>query len=155
VPKINTALKPNKDVGGIRVIEDGPLKKMESKEGGGKAGDRKRQKTNDDNQHDGQTCLGCGATSTPEWRRGPMGPRTLCNACGLVYAKLIKKRINNKPPGAKKNSPSKNNGGNSGQVMGGTMGGHMHVLAPEDSGDENSGAESYSTSQERRSEMAD
>ncbi|KAH8116311.1 hypothetical protein DFH11DRAFT_1687940 [Phellopilus nigrolimitatus] len=41
---------------------------------------------------EGQTCLGCGATSTPEWRRGPLGPRTLCNACGLVYAKLIKKR---------------------------------------------------------------
>ncbi|KAF9820848.1 hypothetical protein IEO21_01075 [Rhodonia placenta] len=41
---------------------------------------------------EGQTCLGCNATSTPEWRRGPMGPRTLCNACGLVYAKLIKKR---------------------------------------------------------------
>ncbi|KAI0048781.1 hypothetical protein FA95DRAFT_1490384 [Auriscalpium vulgare] len=39
-----------------------------------------------------QTCLGCNATSTPEWRRGPLGPRTLCNACGLVYAKLIKKR---------------------------------------------------------------
>ncbi|TFK51995.1 hypothetical protein OE88DRAFT_1734998 [Heliocybe sulcata] len=41
---------------------------------------------------EGQMCLGCNATSTPEWRRGPMGPRTLCNACGLVYAKLIKKR---------------------------------------------------------------
>lgn len=41
---------------------------------------------------EGQTCLGCSATSTPEWRRGPLGPRTLCNACGLVYAKLIKKR---------------------------------------------------------------
>ncbi|KAI5121881.1 hypothetical protein M0805_001087 [Coniferiporia weirii] len=41
---------------------------------------------------DGQKCLGCGATSTPEWRRGPLGPRTLCNACGLVYAKMIKKR---------------------------------------------------------------
>lgn len=26
-------------------------------------------------------CLGCGAIETPEWRRGPMGPRTLCNAC--------------------------------------------------------------------------
>lgn len=26
-------------------------------------------------------CLGCGTTETPEWRRGPMGPRTLCNAC--------------------------------------------------------------------------
>ncbi|KAI0272433.1 hypothetical protein BC834DRAFT_347314 [Gloeopeniophorella convolvens] len=37
---------------------------------------------------EGQTCLGCNATSTPEWRRGPLGPRTLCNACGLVYAKL-------------------------------------------------------------------
>jgi hypothetical protein len=34
-------------------------------------------------------CLGCGATETPEWRRGPMGPRTLCNACGLVFAKLV------------------------------------------------------------------
>lgn len=26
-------------------------------------------------------CLGCRATDTPEWRRGPLGPRTLCNAC--------------------------------------------------------------------------
>ncbi|KAJ1306625.1 hypothetical protein OPQ81_007621 [Rhizoctonia solani] len=37
-------------------------------------------------------CASCHATSTPEWRRGPLGPRTLCNACGLVYAKLMKKR---------------------------------------------------------------
>ncbi|TRM65415.1 hypothetical protein BD626DRAFT_399535 [Schizophyllum amplum] len=44
---------------------------------------------------EGQTCLGCDATTTPEWRRGPMGPRTLCNACGLVYAKMIKKRARN------------------------------------------------------------
>jgi len=34
------------------------------------------------------------------------------------------------------------------------MGGQMHVIGPEESADENSGAESYSTSQERRSEMA-
>lgn len=34
-------------------------------------------------------CLGCQATETPEWRRGPLGPRTLCNACGLVFAKLV------------------------------------------------------------------
>ncbi|KZV69275.1 hypothetical protein PENSPDRAFT_652483 [Peniophora sp. CONT] len=40
----------------------------------------------------GQACLGCGANQTPEWRRGPLGPRTLCNACGLVYAKMLKKR---------------------------------------------------------------
>ncbi|KAJ7574353.1 hypothetical protein C8J56DRAFT_979447 [Mycena floridula] len=52
----------------------------------------KRQKVEDTVQ-EGQTCLGCNATSTPEWRRGPLGPRTLCNACGLVYAKLLKKRV--------------------------------------------------------------
>lgn len=23
---------------------------------------------------------------------GPMGPRTLCNACGLVYSKMIRKK---------------------------------------------------------------
>jgi hypothetical protein len=43
IPKTNTAVKGNKDVGAIRVIEDGSLKKMENKEGGVKSGDRKRQ----------------------------------------------------------------------------------------------------------------
>lgn len=37
-------------------------------------------------------CLACGATSTPEWRKGPLGRRTLCNACGLCYAKLCDRR---------------------------------------------------------------
>lgn len=31
----------------------------------------------------GQKCHSCGTTETPEWRRGPDGARTLCNACGL------------------------------------------------------------------------
>jgi hypothetical protein len=35
-------------------------------------------------------CHMCGATSTPEWRRGPNGPRTLCNACGLKQNKKTK-----------------------------------------------------------------
>lgn len=34
-------------------------------------------------------CLGCGATETPEWRRGPMGPRTLCNACVSLQAVFL------------------------------------------------------------------
>ncbi|KAJ3116022.1 hypothetical protein HK098_006721 [Nowakowskiella sp. JEL0407] len=37
-------------------------------------------------------CRSCDAVETPEWRRGPEGARTLCNACGLHYAKLNRKR---------------------------------------------------------------
>ena len=39
-----------------------------------------------------QSCLSCSATETPEWRKGPTGPRTLCNACGLLFAKQSRKR---------------------------------------------------------------
>lgn len=44
-------------------------------------------------------CHSCNRAETPEWRRGPDGARTLCNACGLHYAKLTRK--NN---GANKNT---------------------------------------------------
>ncbi|ODQ81123.1 hypothetical protein BABINDRAFT_174910 [Babjeviella inositovora NRRL Y-12698] len=37
-------------------------------------------------------CQRCGSTETPEWRRGPNGSRTLCNACGLYHAKLVKRK---------------------------------------------------------------
>uniref|UniRef100_A0A7N0UCU6 GATA transcription factor n=1 Tax=Kalanchoe fedtschenkoi TaxID=63787 RepID=A0A7N0UCU6_KALFE len=30
-------------------------------------------------------CLHCEMTKTPQWRAGPMGPKTLCNACGVRY----------------------------------------------------------------------
>ncbi|XP_021315680.1 uncharacterized protein LOC8070522 isoform X1 [Sorghum bicolor] len=30
-------------------------------------------------------CRHCGTKSTPQWREGPMGRRTLCNACGIKY----------------------------------------------------------------------
>lgn len=36
-------------------------------------------------------CHSCNRVDTPEWRRGPDGARTLCNACGLHYAKLTRK----------------------------------------------------------------
>lgn len=36
-------------------------------------------------------CAHCGSTKTPEWRRGPGGDKTLCNACGIFFSKLIKK----------------------------------------------------------------
>ncbi|KAI4369734.1 hypothetical protein MLD38_018148 [Melastoma candidum] len=33
----------------------------------------------------GHKCLHCGAEKTPQWRAGPHGPKTLCNACGVRY----------------------------------------------------------------------
>lgn len=35
-------------------------------------------------------CFDCGVTQSPEWRKGPMGRKTLCNACGLRFAKKTK-----------------------------------------------------------------
>ncbi|KAH9818940.1 hypothetical protein DFH28DRAFT_925707 [Melampsora americana] len=35
-------------------------------------------------------CKDCGTTISPEWRKGPTGPKTLCNACGLRWAKKAK-----------------------------------------------------------------
>jgi len=35
-------------------------------------------------------CHFCGRKETPEWRKGPGGPATLCNACGLQWAKKIR-----------------------------------------------------------------
>ncbi|KAH6657792.1 hypothetical protein BKA67DRAFT_198827 [Truncatella angustata] len=39
-------------------------------------------------------CTDCGTLDSPEWRKGPSGPKTLCNACGLRWAKKEKKKNN-------------------------------------------------------------
>ncbi|CAM8911702.1 unnamed protein product [Rhodiola kirilowii] len=33
----------------------------------------------------GRKCTHCGSEKTPQWRAGPNGPKTLCNACGVRY----------------------------------------------------------------------
>jgi GATA zinc finger len=38
------------------------------------------------------SCVSCGVRDTPEWRRGPNGARTLCNACGLHFSKLLRRK---------------------------------------------------------------
>lgn len=45
-------------------------------------------------------CAQCQSTDSPEWRKGPNGPKELCNACGLRYAKTLaaKKSDNNQQP---------------------------------------------------------
>ncbi|KAL3130374.1 hypothetical protein ABBQ38_008200 [Trebouxia sp. C0009 RCD-2024] len=40
----------------------------------------------------GQACTACQAQSTPVWRAGPMGPKTLCNACGVRWMKHSKRK---------------------------------------------------------------
>lgn len=49
-------------------------------------------------------CQMCGATETPEWRRGPAGDHTLCNACGLHYAKSLKKQRKEREKDGRKHS---------------------------------------------------
>ncbi|EJD45990.1 hypothetical protein AURDEDRAFT_165052 [Auricularia subglabra TFB-10046 SS5] len=39
-----------------------------------------------------EKCQACYNSETPEWRRGPYGARTLCNACGIHYSKMKSKR---------------------------------------------------------------
>ncbi|KAJ8759193.1 hypothetical protein K2173_004200 [Erythroxylum novogranatense] len=44
----------------------------------------------DDNQNSSpqqavRKCMHCEVTKTPQWRAGPMGPKTLCNACGVRF----------------------------------------------------------------------
>ncbi|KAK1289224.1 GATA transcription factor 8 [Acorus calamus] len=40
---------------------------------------KKAKKTNN------RKCMHCGIEGTPQWRAGPVGPKTLCNACGVRY----------------------------------------------------------------------
>ncbi|CAO2184663.1 unnamed protein product, partial [Urochloa humidicola] len=38
-------------------------------------------------------CVECRATTTPMWRSGPTGPRSLCNACGIRYRKKRRQEL--------------------------------------------------------------
>ncbi|GAA6004772.1 hypothetical protein JCM10207_001009 [Rhodosporidiobolus poonsookiae] len=52
-------------------------------------GDKKKKKAR---VEEGEfVCRDCGTVDSPEWRKGPEGPKSLCNACGLRYAKLVSK----------------------------------------------------------------
>ncbi|XP_047940353.1 GATA transcription factor 9-like [Salvia hispanica] len=49
----------------------------------GKAAGPKKRDGQDGGE--GRKCLHCATDKTPQWRTGPMGPKTLCNACGVRY----------------------------------------------------------------------
>ncbi|CAN6349087.1 unnamed protein product [Urochloa humidicola] len=44
---------------------------------------KKNKKTNKAAAAAGKRCVHCGSSETPQWRGGPAGPRSLCNACGV------------------------------------------------------------------------
>jgi PAS domain S-box-containing protein len=95
---------------GIGVSRDSPPSSGQSQNGGqyrsdsGSSGShRKRRKENSKDGDDSAdssarkgkkkgsefVCHDCGTLDSPEWRRGPHGPKTLCNACGLVRLLLF------------------------------------------------------------------
>ncbi|CAO1623895.1 unnamed protein product [Sympodiomycopsis kandeliae] len=37
-------------------------------------------------------CTSCGTSNSPEWRKGPTGQKTLCNACGLRYSRSVSRQ---------------------------------------------------------------
>ncbi|PKU82380.1 putative GATA transcription factor 22 [Dendrobium catenatum] len=68
--------------------------------------ERRRQKIQDDQKKKGnkdqsscgssnnggisRVCSDCSTTKTPLWRSGPLGPKSLCNACGIKQRKARK-----------------------------------------------------------------
>ncbi|NP_001313191.1 GATA transcription factor 11-like [Nicotiana tabacum] len=44
-----------------------------------------KKKTTSGQQFSFKKCTHCQVTKTPQWREGPLGPKTLCNACGVRY----------------------------------------------------------------------
>ncbi|XP_061355267.1 GATA transcription factor 9-like isoform X2 [Gastrolobium bilobum] len=49
-------------------------------------GDSSELDVNNNGQHQiPRKCTHCLAQKTPQWRAGPLGPKTLCNACGVRY----------------------------------------------------------------------
>ncbi|KAL8277730.1 hypothetical protein RQP46_009852 [Phenoliferia psychrophenolica] len=55
----------------------------------------------------GRSCANCGRNDSPEWRAGPTGLKSLCNACGLRWSKTQKTSVvSGGESGSGSNSPS-------------------------------------------------
>lgn len=101
---------------------DIPADKSDPRFGGGYM-DKKPKKVKSADEY---VCTDCGTLDSPEWRKGPNGPKTLCNACGLRWAKKEKKRAGSMSGGttgltAGSMGNTVNSGGSGGNTSGATV----------------------------------
>ena len=80
-----------------------PIEKKIQKRKNVKAGQNNNQHHNHNNNNNnnvnlGRCCSHCGTNNTPEWRRGPNGFVSLCNACGLLYRKGVQFDLTHEVP---------------------------------------------------------
>ncbi|CAN0909251.1 GATA transcription factor 11 [Linum grandiflorum] len=68
----------------VTTNEAEPLQQSEQKK---KRGVELRRKAAESVQQAVRKCVHCQVTKTPQWRAGPAGLNTLCNACGLRFLK--------------------------------------------------------------------
>ncbi|MFS7907329.1 putative transcription factor C2C2-GATA family [Helianthus anomalus] len=60
----------------LKSIQQFPIQRVRKK---------RRKLPQHDDPNEVKKCSHCEITKTPQWREGPMGPKTLCNACGVRY----------------------------------------------------------------------
>jgi len=77
----------------------GPVPPSHSPEEDDSEDGQRKKKLKKSNSLEQYVCVTCGRTDSPEWRKGPSGPKTLCNACGLRWAKQMRKMDDSGDPG--------------------------------------------------------
>jgi PAS domain S-box-containing protein len=68
------------DVSPMLIRGDAGIQISLDRDGRGSSDKKKKLKLADE-----YVCTDCGTLDSPEWRKGPNGPKTLCNACGREY----------------------------------------------------------------------
>ncbi|KAJ7483287.1 hypothetical protein FB451DRAFT_1169897 [Mycena latifolia] len=90
-----------------------------------------------------QKCLGCGATATPEWRRGPLGEDT----CASFYAGDVLTLLGQVKKRMREDVRASGGGGRAATSSHGRTGQHPRGESPEAESDEDDEAQSYDHAQ--------
>ncbi|GMH45114.1 hypothetical protein BSKO_13071 [Bryopsis sp. KO-2023] len=72
----------------LKMAEQPPVEKGTTTPAKKKRTKIQKEKTKETRQENGnKACTSCGTHKTAQWRAGPYGPKTLCNACGVRYSR--------------------------------------------------------------------